>query len=1124
MSDQSFAGLCARLQGKSITRGWDAIVTMDRTKVNRLLEQQYVSKFRVAAIPKKIFGEVKITSDEYSILEFTALVLGPPRLSFENASLANSRARLTMDVESGTVSQRLDAPGYPPRLTESFTVTPQQGFQVYMDIDLVASTGIVEEQGRVFIDLGNAFNFGSNLVAENSPAQLALGEFFKREYLSLPVEARVYELGKLNFSDDDLLTPREFEIRTQQAPPDNALLSEGGLGGAVVLFIRTKNNPTNGSTPVDGSNFEYLIPDDVDPVTGKAIYSGALVLASRVVFDWYVEPYVMEKISNGLRFERVSQSNDTARLLRAVSGEFPIEDVYYQWESGVFGKGFVKNTTPLSVKLSGGGADTALCVSPVDAMLSYEWSGNQPYQFYVYKDMFLPGTDPKEDWVDSPIAPTVHVKMKPSVDLASNVVWFETQEAYVVDIYERIYADLRPYIAQNFAALIANRLFSSKEIIKQALRGIEAPEINVFHLNHLLFPEQNALLLTEAALPGDLFLVGHIDPQVTEFTLEPLFGRVKAGLTLQLEVKHFSLRNSSVTWSAHTIEGKEVPEVISQTGLFTAPAISQIKDLAERYIVTASYEADDGTLRIASAQVTVVVESLTVTPSIATLQFSEQKPVELNAISLGTGSLTWTRRGDFGELLPDGNSATYRLPKDAPEEMSGLVVIDVEDRATGEKASASILWLRGTFAMTVKPGYHPGLPAGASTQLQASGYNPDDITWEVLAGEGQVTAEGLYTAPDIIQSPYEVIVATYRLGALKRQGYSIVHLSNFARASNWIELKSILLTSNSAAPMVYSNGLQQVNVSVSVEPRDVGDEKVDVSDEEMNSIQLLFKDENNVWQPLSRVGKSGVPEGGAWGYGVEKYDDYDQYPAPPEFKGIDNPSATGVKTAQFYVQSRAIGKLEIAASLRGDDGITYRSNAVGDATDPRTITLSAVEPPNFETSVYSFAIERMEGKDEPEDENQDGENDGNDKDLTTVDYYRLTLKLGNLDIDIKNVEFEAAKSMVQWESRQFDEDICSFTGYAFAGSRILNFDPLLYARMPESIRPKKEVAPGYHFPEGSFLLSLHRCEYWHFDLACEPDYTSGLKLIIHDTYGNRHRVRINFKSPSNRNSLTTTKI
>jgi hypothetical protein len=836
----------------------------------------------------------------------------------------------------------------------------------------------------------------------------------------------------------------------------------------------------------------------------------------------------METIATNLRLEREVSSNDVARSLRAVAGGFTLPDFEnkHLWENSLDRiSTAVRNDGPFTIGFSNRVAGSALRFSiNENRLFECSWNGNQSIPLWFH-DRRVFGIGDSNYGYSGTARPVLSVKLKPTINTAEDTVSFERVDYSYSFTGEWVPPDYDVGLTPRWIFDgVGEKLTKEVSQHMEQFKTMVLPGINLFHLNHLLFPEQNALLLTEAALPGDLFLAGHIDPKQTAFTLEPLFSRVKAGRTLQLQVRHLALRNRSITWSARNIDGAQVPETISQTGLFTAPDLAQIKGLAERYIVTASYTADDGTLREASALIAVVVESLTVTPSIATLEFSEAKPITLRAISLDAGPLTWTLRENFGELLPDGNNAIYKLPETAPEQPAGLVVIDVEDRATGEKTSASILWLQKTFILPVQPGYHPGLPARASTQLRVADrdINPDDVTWEVLAGEGWVSDSGLYTAPDVLQSPYEVVQATYGRGPLAHRGYGIIHLSSFARESKWTELSYIKLTSDSLSDTVYANGLQQVKINVSVRPKDVGSDEVDVSDEEMASIQLLSMDENGDWQPLNRVGKSGVPEGEAWGYGVDA-NDYNPYPAGPD-DSASIPGALGVRSTPFYFQSRAIGTLQIAASLRGDDGLIHRSNAVGDPADPeRTFTARTVPPVDFASMVYTFTIERVEGTDDGDD-NDDGENDGNDKDLTTVDYYLLQLALYDDLIPIKHVEFEAAKSMVQWESRQFDEDVCSFTGYAFAQSSVLNFDPLLYARMPESIRPAKEVARGKECPPGQFLISLHRCEYWPFDLGCEPDYTTGLTLIIHDVNGNRHRVRINFKTPGNRNDLTAIKL
>ncbi|MNG00036.1 hypothetical protein D3C84_829580 [compost metagenome] len=200
----------------------------------------------------------------------------------------------------------------------------------------------------------------------------------------------------------------------------------------------------------------------------------------------------------------------------------------------------------------------------------------------------------------------------------------------------------------------------------------------------------------------------------------------------------------------------------------------------------------------------------------------------------------------------------------------------------------------------------------------------------------------------------------------------------------------------------------------------------------------------------------------------------------------------------------------------------YSNEKGGSVADKRLIEITPIPPANYADSLYTMTRDHVVGG---------GRYDDN---LDTLDYYTLKLELRDTLIRLKTIEFESAKSIVQWESRQFEEGVCSFTGYAQAGSNALNFDPLLYARMPDPpapeegevdkrIRPEKELKPGYSCPEGMLLISLHRCQYWNFDLGAEPDYTSGLKLRFHDIDGNRHAVKINFKSNADRNELVAQK-
>jgi hypothetical protein len=1132
MLDQTFAGLCGRMQGKSITRGWDAICTMNRTKVNSLLEQQYIARFNKGAFLEKISGEHSMSSDPYSVLELKGLILSAPKLSFINATLANSRARLTMVVEAGTVNQRLDIPNYPTRVTSSYRVTPQQGFSVDMDIDLLAAPGTVEEGGKVIINLANAYNFTSNLV-EGAIAQEALGQIFQEWFDDLPPEQQIYELGVLNFNADDHLVPREFEIRTQKAPGGADPRSASFQDGAVVLFIRTRNNPTNGSTPVDESNFDYYIPGDLDPDTGEAIYSGSLILSSRSLFDWFIEPHLMNMIGGNLRLGRESPSNEVARSLRAIGGGFTLPDFEnkHTWEGGLTRiYTSVKNDRAFTIPFSNSQSDSALRFSAnTDNVFQCTWVGDQPINLW-FEDRYIFGVGDESYGYRGYAKPVLSLKLKPVVNTSDDTVSFER-----IDYSYRFSGQ---WVPPNYNIGLTPRwIFDrvgdmlSTEVQKhmEPFKTMSLPGINVFHLNHLLFPEENALLLTEAALPGDLFLVGHIDPKKTAFTLEPLFGRVKTGDTLKFNVKQLALRSADITWSVRGIDGTRVSGEISDDGTFTAPDAGLLDDLAVRNVVTASYrDVDTGEVREASALVVVVVEPMTLTPSMLTIDVQDAAPVTLRATVLKDEPLKWTLRG-LGSLDHTGYDATYTPPSTIGEPLLPIE-IEVEGLDSGDKVTASIILLNGIFVLPVEPGFHPGLPAQGMAQLRVDDedFDPAKIRWSVVAGQGHVDSEtGEFTAPAQIHSPYTVVQATYGTGVLAKKGYSIIHLSDFARTPRWRTLDFFRLVSDSLTTRVLSNGMQQVNVVVEVRPHKVGGVEVDVSDAELASIRLVTK--NHV--RLKQVGKDGVPPeptdpGTAWdpwGSNNTK-NEFLQYSVQQHEAETALPSRNPNGRARtFYVQTRANTKLEIAAFMLGDNGLPYYSNEDGGSViDKRLIEITPVPAPEFANSAYKLTPKRVAGLPE------------NDDDLSTIDYYLLELNHNNRLVRFKTIEFPANKSIVQWESRQFDEDVCSFTGYALEKSSELNFDERLYQRMPDvpapgegevdkRVRPSKTVIPGEECPEGRLLISLHRSQYWYFDQGAEPDYTGGMRLNIFDVHGNRHSVMISFRTPTDRNTLIAEK-
>lgn len=1101
MSDQSLNGLLKWMEGKSVTRGWDAIVTMNRAKVNQLLEQQYITQFNQDSFLRRIHGSVALTSDGYEVLELTGLLLSKPRLSFENASLQDSRAHLTMDIVSGMVAYKVAAPGVPARITSSYAVTEQHQFQLVMEVELQAVTGAVGKKGEVVLDLGEGYDFRCNLV-DQPLAQEALGGFFHKLFKRQPASFRRYVLGMLDFDPDDKLAPRSFRVRTQAAPGGKDRRSDSYGEGAVVLFVRTRENPEEGAIPDDENDFRYLIPDDREAGSGKPLYSGSLILASRSVFDWFIQGHLEREIGDGLSLLRNSESNDLARGLTARAGIWNLGEVD-AWVPGTPINYTMKNNVPLDLPFAsqGNGAVPFEVKTITGGLIKVAWSDSSVFEFYFTRQH---GVQHDHEDADVRLSYEFELQLKATVDPATSKVVFERVGGSSSASSQKLNGDIE--LDASLMDVLDQILKDMIASMSQRLQNIRLPELDLFAINHLLFPEQNALLLTHAAVPGDLALFGHIDPKQTALKLEPSMVNIVAGTQQQFNLLDAQLKGKAgtVTWSVRSIDGSRAQGEIDKNGRFTAPPRERMLGQAVRNIVTATLKQADGQTLTASALAVVVAEAMVVTPSMATVDLRQPKPVTLKAASLGGGTITWALRSGPGSLQANGNQAVYTPPASLALPLMPLssALIEATDTSSGDKALVTVLLLQSIFVLELAPAFHPGLPPGGSARVRLAdaGLPTDGIRWSVTAGEGTVDpATGVFTAPAKISMPYSVVQATAEDDFNDHYGYSIIFQSEYASEARWNELQTFELKALSSLQL-FANGQQQVEVEIKVQPADVDMIPVEVSDTELNSIVLV---DAHTLEPLDRVDEEGVTAAGGWGYNEQRND----FLFHPGGREQSDPPGALARTRKLYVQTRAGSRMEIAASLIRDDLTLFYSNEDNQNGEPFIIEPVPVQPPTFESASYKFEATRVIGEDD------------NDYHLETVDYYILQLTEGGQIIRFRHIEFEERSGMVQWESRQFEEDVVSFTGYALHRDTELRFDTGLFQHIPEAVKPDPEVVPGEECPEGALLISLHRAQYWKFDQACEQTFARPVKLRILDEYGNQHRLEVRFRAQNNRNEL-----
>lgn len=256
----SMQQLLERMREGSVTEGWGAVAAYSRSRLNRLLEQQYLARLEDNSyLPP--FSEVLSGQAVGEKVKVQRLEFGEPLLSFSSASMQNSRATLTMNIVSGT----LDTLG---ALISSTVVSEALGLWVQLEVDLKTVTGEVDRYGRVSLDLSRAATVSSNLF-EHTPRLNALLTAALQDWLrALPARHAVFELGTVDFSGYDPLAPTRFIIRTQAAPGAKIRGAQNHGDGAVLVFIQLRANAHEGLRP--GTDFPYLIPD--------GDYSATLVL------------------------------------------------------------------------------------------------------------------------------------------------------------------------------------------------------------------------------------------------------------------------------------------------------------------------------------------------------------------------------------------------------------------------------------------------------------------------------------------------------------------------------------------------------------------------------------------------------------------------------------------------------------------------------------------------------------------------------------------------------------------------------------------------------------------------------------------------------------------------------
>ncbi|RJF54051.1 hypothetical protein D4100_18920, partial [Serratia inhibens] len=623
------ADIIASLSGKTKTLGWDAVVAYDRDKINHLFQQQYISKLAAGVHFSPISW-----SNERNTIQFENITLSAPRISFVNASTESSRAVAILEFLDGNVIER-----NPDGQVNSYIrIRPGMGYGLTLNVDLIAGQGSVDEQGKVQIDFSKGTVAIINVI-NNPPAEVLA--FFQQW---LANNAVTYELGQLSLQDlGSGLTPKKFIIRTQQAPLTARRVAEDDGYGAVLLFVATNVNPAGGSLPTDA--YPWLIPQES---------SSTVLVNNRLVLECYLKPELDKMLTSG-QWELIRGTNDDdAFSLRAsanatLNGGFVqsvplLDEVNYAWSGdydvppyrpapedfiySLRGATLSLDNEKLAINFDGGntfqqkmgacfwsiGSEGTIAHIYHRARLNFWLAGGTVYQFVL---------DHK--------AETIGIALTDNkVTIDSNFIDEWKNLAASRDIAREIHSALRSAIVP---------------VIRNLMEDVKFKDIEVFALNHVLFPEHNINRLKSAHMPGDMAIFGEIDASLTSLVLDPLQAVLPAGKSQQFTTN----ASSGVTYSLSPANGG----TISASGLYRAP------ETINGGVLGVTITAKTATAT-AAAHITVVSSPVQISPAFFALHEDNPLAVQLNAMVLGeenttlSWSLTSSTPGVTGIISSDG--------------------------------------------------------------------------------------------------------------------------------------------------------------------------------------------------------------------------------------------------------------------------------------------------------------------------------------------------------------------------------------------------------------------------------------------------------------------------------------
>ncbi len=764
--------------------GWDAIAALARGKVNLLLAGDALARLD-SDNPWPVFSGEVIVSESRAKNLMHGIALGVPRLSFENATVDDSRARLTMPVIGGV---RLDVKKAVDRwrVTRIDEFDPLQGPVLSLDLQLAQLPGQVQGQTWLGLDLRLSDNPRLGLEGTDVEQQRA-GEFFKALIDQWPEDLSVLRLGVLDGSPDQPLPLQAYRLRSQLRRDQSLAPSASADGdGALLLFMCLAGHEEGGSV---GASFRYLIPDDEG-----ADFSATLLFDQQLKGVEIGQPGTLSE-----RCARLIDSRDFTveygqqgqwRSMQANAGALAFEATTRTLPGFSFkGEGMTASIASPALAFAANSSTPLRIEQLEDQQVSIEWGSSSTLgsavSFSSASRNDWPGAMIEEEYffhLSALYAPddndparlqlrTWHIDIDARQPPMAPLPAGTDMEALAWQAFTR-------YVGRQIVRLLGPVI---KAGLAEALKTGFRCEVSLMGLfkNTMTLDFRQAIHTDVMAVPRDIGVFGRVDAQHGAPQVEPLQPVLVAGGTQVFSAQPAS---QDLQWSVASLQPPDGEAgSIDAQGLYRAPTAAALQGRFQRLRVSAT-EAAGG--QRSDALVTVVRQGLTVNPLITECNRGEQ--ALLQAGVLGDGDLEWTIldpvEGLSGRLiLPEGSNRTC-IYQATDQQRPGCTYvperIEVRDSLTGATAHLLVLVLLATSSVSIDCAEDPALtPDQLRLQATLNGQVLSGVQWRLApGGTGTIDAEGLYTRDPDGPLPFVLVLARVEGAGMIFEGHLIVPL------------------------------------------------------------------------------------------------------------------------------------------------------------------------------------------------------------------------------------------------------------------------------------------------------------------------------------------------------------